>query len=201
MHAVLRAVLLWSIGLGGCALIPINNVPTDQSVGQGELTHVAFSGRIAVRQNENSDSGKIEWQGNSAQQHVELLSPLGNTVATLDHSAQHVHLIMADHQEFSAANPQELTQKILGYALPLDGLPWWVVGQAAPVDAALMGVAVMVRNEKGELLTLTQADWRMAYGAWRNVGGQQLPGSLQLQRGSLTIRLIMDHWNVERAIP
>jgi len=201
MHAVLRAVLLSSIVLGGCALIPINNVPTDQSAGHGEFTHVAFSGRIAVRQNESSDSGKIEWQGNTTEQHVELLSPLGNTVATLDHSAQRVQLIMADHQEFSAADPQQLTQKILGYALPLDGLPWWVVGQAAPADAPLMGSAVMARNEKSELLTLTQAGWRIEYGAWRNVGGQQLPGSLQLQRGPLTIRLIIDRWNVQRATP
>jgi outer membrane lipoprotein LolB len=201
MTAVLRAVLLSSLCLGGCALISANNIPVDQSAGRGALTHVAFSGRIAVRQNESGDSGKIEWQGNTAQQHVELLSPLGNTVATLDHSAQVVRLVMADHQEFVAANAQDLTQKILGYALPLEGLPWWVVGQAAPADAPLMGAAVVERNEKGELLALSQAGWRMEYGAWRNVGGQQLPGSLQLQRDALTIRLTMDRWNVERAAP
>ena len=179
--------------LCGCASLSQTGSPTDQVVGQGALEGFRFSGRLAVHQPSGTDTGKIDWTSQGGQQHVELLTPLGSTVAVLDRDPQSIHLVLSDHSEFWATDSEKLTQAVLGYALPLEGLPWWVLGQAAP-----MGGAILTRDAAGNPDTLSQAGWQIHYANWRQVGEQMLPGSLSLQHEDLAIRLRVDHWVLER---
>lgn len=183
----------WLILLGGCASLPQAVPYADQNIGQGALQGFRFSGRLAVRQPSGTDTGKIDWVSQGADQHVELLTPLGSTVAVLDRTPQSVHLVLADHSEFWATDSEKLTQAVLGYALPLEGLPWWVLGQAAP-----MGVSTLTRDAEGNPGTLAQAGWQIRYADWRRVGEQMLPGNISLQHEDLAIRLRVDQWIVER---
>ncbi|MDE2354799.1 MAG: outer membrane lipoprotein LolB, partial [Betaproteobacteria bacterium] len=162
--------------------------------GNGALQGFRFSGRLAVQQPTGTDTGKIEWSSHGALVHVELLSPLGSTVAQLDQTPEQVHLLLSDQREYSAPDAEQLTESVLGYALPLEGLPWWVRGRAAPGG----GSARWVAGQDGHPEQLVQAGWLVRYGAWRSVGGEVLPVALSLQRESLTIRLHIDQWTLER---
>ncbi len=181
--------------LCGCASLPQGAPSQDQQIGQGALLGYRFSGRLAVRQPSGTDTGKIEWVSSGADQHVALLTPLGSTVAELDRTPQSVHLTLSDHSEFWASDAEQLTHSVLGYALPLEGLPWWVLGQAAP-----MGGATLTRDAAGNLETLMQAGWLLHYADWRLVGGQMLPGRMVLEHGDLSIRLRVDQWLIERGV-
>ncbi|MDE1941634.1 MAG: outer membrane lipoprotein LolB [Betaproteobacteria bacterium] len=180
--------------LAGCASWSPTSPPADQVTGHGALRGFRFSGRLAVQQPEGTDTGKIEWSSHGTQVHVDLLSPFGSTVAQLDQTPQHVHLLLSDQREYSAPDAEQLTESVLGYALPLDGLPWWVRGRAAPGD----GTARLIPGQDGHPEQLVQAGWLVRYGAWRSVGGEVLPVALSLQRESLTIRLHIDQWTLER---
>ncbi len=180
--------------LAGCASLTPHPSPVDQVVGRGTLQGFRFSGRLAVQQPAGSDSGKIEWSSHGEQAHVELLSPLGSTVAELDRTPQQVHLVLSDHSEYVAPNAEQLTQSVLGYALPLEGLPWWVRGRAAPDEGAVR----FVSGPDGHPELLAQGGWIVHYGAWRDVGGESLPTVLSMERDSLTIRLHIDQWVLER---
>lgn len=180
--------------LTGCASWVPGPPLSDQVTGQGKLQGFHFSGRLAVQQPSGTDSGKIEWNSRGDETHVELLSPLGSTVALLDKTPQQVRLVMSDHSEHVAPDAERLTQSVLGYALPLEGLPWWVLGRVAPGA----GSARLVTGPDGRPEQLAQAGWLVRYGAWRRVGGEFLPVALSLQRESLTIRLHIDQWVLER---
>jgi outer membrane lipoprotein LolB len=183
----------WLILLGGCVSLPQAVPSADRAIGHGEIQGFRFSGRLAVRQPSGTDTGKIDWVSQGADQHVELLTPLGSTVAVLDRNPQSVHLVLSDHSEFWATDSEKLTQAVLGYALPLEGLPWWVLGQAAP-----MGGATITPDAEGNPGALVQAGWQIRYADWRHVGEQMLPGNISLQHDDLAIKLKVDQWIVER---
>lgn len=179
--------------LCGCASLPRTSSNQDQSIGQGAVQGFRFSGRLAVRRPSGTETGKIDWVSRGADQHVELFTPLGSTVAQLDRTPQSVHLVLSDHREFWANDAERLTQSVLGYALPLEGLPWWVLGQVAPLDGA-----TLTRDPQGNPDTLVQAGWRLHYEDWRRVGDQSLPGIISMQHEELAIRLRVDQWIIEK---
>jgi len=181
------------IFLCGCASLTQTRPSQDQQIGRGALLGYQFSGRLAVHQPSGTDTGKIDWVSRGANQHVALLTPLGSTVAELERTPQSVHLTLSDHREFWAADAEQLTQSVLGYALPLEGLPWWVLGQAAP-----QGTATLTRDAEGNPDTLVQAGWQLRYADWRRVGDRMLPGTISLQHEDLAIRLRIDQWIVEQ---
>ncbi|MHB8353046.1 MAG: lipoprotein insertase outer membrane protein LolB [Burkholderiales bacterium] len=181
------------IFLCGCASLPQAAPSEDQNIGQGGLQGFRFSGRLAVHQPSGTDTGKIDWVSKGSSQHVELLTPLGSTAAVLDCTPQSVHLVLSDHSEFWATDSEQLTRSVLGYALPLEGLPWWVLGQTAP-----LGEATLTRDAEGNPDTLMQAGWQIHYADWRRVGDRMLPGNLLLKHDDLAIRLRVDQWIVER---
>ncbi len=163
--------------------------PTDQQVGLGGLAHYRFSGRIAIQQPGGSDSARIQWQQDPDRQQVTLLSPLGSTVAQLDRDASGVDLRLSDQERFHARDSEELTARVLGYSLPLEGLLWWVVGRAAPDEPARWQF-----DDQGRAQLLEQAGWRIEYAQWRPVGQETLPGLLRLGHGTLLIKLKIDQW-------
>ncbi len=154
-----------------------------------------LSGRLAVRQPSGSDSGKVEWDSQGIHQHFVIYSPLGTTVAELDRDgAGLIHLWMSGQREYTASNAESLTQGLLGYTLPLDGMPWWVLGQPAPGAP----MAQVVRDGDGHVASLTQEGWQVSYGSWRQVGGQIVPGQLSMKHGDLLLKLHVDRWVVEQ---
>ncbi len=181
------------VSLCGCASLPHTAPFEDQTLGQGAIQGFRFSGRLAVHQPSGTETGKIDWASRGAKQHVELSTPLGSTVAQLDQTPQSVHMTLADHSEYWATDTAQLTQSVLGYALPLEGLPWWVLGRADPA-----GPAVFTRDLQGNPESLAQTGWLLQYGDWRQVDDQWLPGTIVLHHDEMTIRLKVDQWIIDR---
>jgi outer membrane lipoprotein LolB len=159
----------------------------------GQIESVSLEARLAVHAGEQRDSARLFWQGDFVHQHVELLSPLGSVVAVLEHGPEGARLTTSNGRVVDAADSAELTSQVLGYALPLDGLPWWLLGQAMPGSTA-----TAVHDSKGVLQQQEQAGWLICYDRWRTVGNVELPGQVKLTRGSLEVRWIIDQWNLVR---
>ncbi|MCC6068865.1 lipoprotein insertase outer membrane protein LolB [Ferrovum sp. PN-J185] len=187
-------LIIWVVLiLAGCATHNAFEVAQDQVDGVGAIHQVSFMGRLVVADNDHSDSGSIEWRGDFVQQQVVLLSPLGTTVAELTHRPDQTQLSLSSDRVVSASNVEEVTNQMLGYPLPLDGMPWWILGLTWPDTAG-----EITHDKEGRVLTVKQDDWLISYGQWQNINGQWLPKRISLTQGGIKIRIIVDRWHIVR---
>jgi len=152
-------------------------------------TTFELTGRVAVRTGQDAASGTLFWRHGAAFDDLVISTPLGQGVAEITRRADRYTLITADARRVSATDPEALTEEVLGWRLPLAGLPDWVRGQAyphAPSD---------VRNGRdARPQVIRQLGWTIEYLAYSDQAG--LPSRLRLTRDGLDIRLSVDSWTV-----
>ncbi len=170
--------------LGGCAA---------PQVGQRGETQVApqvfqLNGRIGVRYGEEGFSGSLRWQHGAGGDEILLFSPLGQTVARIERNAAGVALDVAEGH-YVAQDAAELTQRVLGWRLPLDGMQYWVTGRPAP-----HGAANATRDEAMNLVHLSQQEWEIEYRDYRPEGNFVLPSRIVMRNGTVELRLVADEW-------
>ena len=94
-------------------------------------------------------------------------------------------LTTSDQKVYQASDAETLTEQVLGWRLPLAGLPDWVRGRAAS------GVPAQTRLDSSQRLAeLTQSGWRVEFLEYKAAGGP--PASLRLSREYMEIRLVID---------
>jgi outer membrane lipoprotein LolB len=167
------AVLL----LAACAALPKPSAPPAE--GAFEL-----HGRVAVRYGSDGASGNIAWRHSADSDDLLITSFLGQGVARIHRSGGEVELV-AEGREHRAPDAEALTERVLGWRLPLAGLPDWVQGRPAPGDAA------QLRREGDRVVAFVQDEWRIEYQAFEGAR----PSRLRLTRPNLEIRLIVDQWS------
>ena len=79
-------------------------------------------GRLAVKQEDKGSYANFEWQNGRHVQHIDVNTPLGNTVGVLCRDGEGVVAEGSDGRQYHAANAVELSQNLLGFAMPLDHL-------------------------------------------------------------------------------
>lgn len=141
-------------------------------------------GRVAVRYGSDGASGNIAWRHSGEADDLLITSFLGQGVARLHRSGGEVRLV-AEGKEHRAPDAETLTERVLGWRLPLAGLPDWVQGRPAP------GGAAQVRREGERVVAFVQDDWTIEYQAFEGAR----PTRLRLTRPNLEIRLIIDQWS------
>ena len=142
-------------------------------------------GRVAVRYGNDGASGRIAWRHSSAADELLITSPLGQGIAQVTRRGGEVKLVTADQKEYGASDAESLTERVLGWRLPLAGLPDWVQGRADPARPAKS-----VRDAQSRLAELMQDDWRVEYQEYEG----ERPSKLRISRADLEIRLVVDQW-------
>ncbi|MBA2352833.1 MAG: lipoprotein insertase outer membrane protein LolB [Burkholderiales bacterium] len=195
--AARRARLLLALSslflVASCAVT--RSIPdASQPIVQSPIAHFELSGRLAVRYDDQGFSGNVRWEHGrpAALDRIFLNSPLGQTVAFLERDATGVTLV-ADQQTHRAVDAESLTRDVLGWTLPLTGLEHWVLGRVAPENTP----SVIERDNAGRLTSLTQNAWRITFPRYGEEPHRALPSRIDLQYGTLEIKLIIDDWNVE----
>ncbi len=144
-----------------------------------------LTGRLAARYEGESFTGNVTWS--HARQGDEMLisSPLGQGVARLVRDAEGVILRTAEPREYRAADAETLTQKVLGFRLPLAGLGDWV--RARPADGHPFHVE---RSQEGQVRVLEQQGWRIEYLAYEG----ERPKQLRLVYPGVELRFVVSEW-------
>ena len=161
----------------GCASLPPEPLPPDI---------FSIVGRVAVRYGDEAASGRVTWRHGAATDDLLISSPLGQGIAEITRRDGVYTLVTAKDERFSAADPERLTERVLGWALPLAGLSDWVQGRAQP------GSSAEPRYRDGRLAELRQLGWTIEYSGYDENG--RLPTRMRLTRGDLDIRLAIDEW-------
>ena len=144
-----------------------------------------LAGRLAARYNGESFTGNLSWQHGRGGDEVLISSPLGQGIARIVREQGEVVLTTAKREEYRAADAESLTEKVLGFRLPLSGLADWV--RARPSAGHAFHVE---RTPEGRVRSLQQRGWRIEY---LRYDGER-PALLQLSYPGIELRLAITQW-------
>jgi outer membrane lipoprotein LolB len=143
-------------------------------------------GRIAARYAKDAFTGNVQWRHAASGDEMLITTPMGQGVARIVRQGDAVQLTTADGKEYRAPDAESLTERVLGFRLPLEGLADWVQGQASP--------GVPARTEKtpdGKLRVLEQRGWTVEYQRYEG----ERPALLRLTYQGVELRLAITQWN------
>lgn len=175
------ALFLLCLLLAGCATIDQQTAPAGPV---GEVFHL--SGRVSVKYGAEAASGKISWQHDAEGDDLLFSTPLGQGVARIVQRGGLTNLTTSDQKVYQASDVETLTEQVLGWRLPLAGLPDWVRGRAAA------GTPAETQLDGSRLSELRQSGWLVEYLGYAGESG--LPSRLRLSRDEVEIRLVIDQW-------
>jgi len=147
-----------------------------------------IAGRIAVKYRDDAGSGNIFWRHGARGDEMLLTSPLGQGIARIVRAGELITLTTQEGHEFQAADAESLTERVLGFRLPLAGLADWLRGRAAPGPAP--GPNLVRRDTAGRLAELEQSGWRIEYLEYAGAR----PSRLRLTFPGLELRLAISEW-------
>jgi outer membrane lipoprotein LolB len=150
--------------LAGCAITP--SAPRSTAAVAPYRDSVELAGRIAINYSRDgkkeSLNGKFVWQQSKANTDVSLISPTGQTVAVINVTPSSATLKESGKQALTAPDLDTLTQKTLGWTLPISGLRDWLQGYAIASDGQRF-IATPANDN-----VITRDGWKLEYVSWQD---------------------------------
>lgn len=171
-----------------------------ESVAEDQIDPAAdfnILGRISIQDQNQRFSGSFRWQHLASSDEILLFTPLGQAVAEVAKGDDGVRLITSKLEAFYANDVESLTQEVLGWRLPLDGLQYWIQGTHSPATGAQKDL-----DNKDQVIAIRQDGWKIHYGSYTAAQKNKipLPKTLDLVYENLRIRLVVDDWKAEQII-
>ena len=158
-----KAVLLAAF-LAACAQVEIK--PPEGPV------DFSLAGRIAARSGKDAFTGNITWRHVGSGDELLISTPTGQGVAQIVRQGDAVVLRTAEGREYRAADSESLTQRVLGFRLPIEGLAQWVQGKPSPA--------------------LESRGWKVEY---QGYDAQKRPTRMRVFNEGAELRLAISQWN------
>jgi len=150
--------------VAGCAQVDLR---PDLRVLEFELT-----GRLAANTRDDSFTGSVNWKHARSADELLISTPLGQGVARIQRQGDAVVLTTADRRVYRAADTETLTERVLGFRLPLTGLADWVRGRPSPV--------------------LEERGWKIEY---QEYDAERRPVRMRVTYPGVELRLAVSQWN------
>lgn len=185
--------LLLSLWLGGCAWW--RSPPP--AIDQGELAWLEridrwqLQARLGVRGERESWHGGIDWVFHNGQDRLVLSGPFGQGGVVIQIDAGQIRIERAGGETQVSDRPEELLEAMLGVAVPVIAMHFWIRGLPAP------GHKRIEYGSDGRIRRLLQQGWEVEYLEYRALGPYALPVKLILTgpRG-VRLKLVVDQWRV-----
>jgi outer membrane lipoprotein LolB len=184
------------VALSGCASVkPQGPSTSNAATAVTAQTSRAYHGRFAVQyvdQNgqERNAYGNFDWQERGDTVTLQLRNPLGQTMAIVTSSPSAATLELPNRQPLTADNVSTLMQNALGFALPVEGLRYWLQPSVAPTSKA--------KTEKDpqqdtRLKEIQQDGWTIDYIAYADAPATGVKRvNLARTEPPLDIKLVLD---------
>lgn len=202
-----RSFILAGIGivfvLTGCKTLPTQapsdtiatTIITDPAPNPSRMSANDFNvlGRISIQDKDHSFSGSFRWRHTEKIDEILLFTPLGQAVAEITKDADGVRLITSKLEAFYAENVEYLTEEVLGWRLPLNGLQYWIQGTHSPLTSAEKDL-----GQNNRLIAIRQDGWHIHYARFADAQSHPIPlpklFHLFYENERLKIRVIIDDW-------
>ena len=205
-----RATTAWlAIGaalLAGCGtlleLIPVKRDAADPDSAwrahAGELSRIrnwSLLGTLAVR-SAGGDASRVtmRWRQTRDSYLVRFMGPLGVGLFEVEGSATEVEARFPNGRRASAASPEVLLEREIGWSVPLRGLRYWIVGTPAPDGTT----SKLELDDHGRLARLEQAGWTVVYERYGGLDDLALPERIRFSNASVDATVIVRRWKAER---
>ena len=132
----------------------------------------SLAGRIAARSGKEAFTGNIAWRHARGGDEMLITTPTGQGVAQIIRQGDAVVLKTSEPREYRAADSEELTERVLGFRLPIEGLAETVQGKPSP--------------------SLEGRGWKVEY---QEFDAQRRPTRLRLTNAGAEVRLAIHQWN------
>lgn len=177
--------LLFCVLLAGCSLFQeVKSVAKPGVYGDFEL-----SGRVAVRADGEGSSARIKWSHRGDVDAVDVYTPVGSIIAVILVSPRTGAVLETKDQVYEAVSVEALTERVLGWPLPLGSLMYWAQGQVNPLSAL---DKMSPRDARQRLTYLEQDGWKVTFE--RYVEESPRPRVIRLEVRDLKIRFVLDDW-------
>lgn len=182
--------------VSGCATRPHEPSTSNATTSVTAQTSRAYHGRFAVQYNDQNGQqrnayGNFSWQETGDTVTLQLLNPLGQTLAIVTSSPSSATLELPNRAPQTATNVSELMQNTLGFALPVEGLRYWLQPSPAPTSRAR--TTMDSSSENGRLKEIEQDGWTIDYVAYADAPATGLKRvNLARQDPPLAIKLVLD---------
>jgi outer membrane lipoprotein LolB len=172
--------------LAGCASVP--PAPSTATLTVADQPF-AIDGRMSGRRGNDGVAVSFSWTHSPPRDDLVVTTPLGGALAELsgDRTLRRVEVRAADGRTDSVADWTTLTERIVGFPVPVEALAFWAQGgprpetaHAAEIDA---GARVSVLRQDG-----CEIDYAYADDATRR------PSRLRLTCHDLELRIVIDRW-------
>jgi outer membrane lipoprotein LolB len=178
-----------TLALGGCVAAP--RAPDGTAAPDPAALHQwTAAGRMAVAAGEEGGNGSFTWQQDEATTRLDLRGPLGAGGVRLVMAPESLSLTDGSGRVLDSAAARAELQARLGTDLPWGQLRYWMLGLAAPGEAAAVQESGAAPWRVSE-----QSDWRLAYDSFVTVRGVSLPQRFSAQRGAVRLRVVVDSWS------
>jgi outer membrane lipoprotein LolB len=143
-----------------------------------------LAGRIAARHGSDAFTGNLARHATTGDD-VLLSTPLGQGVARIVREGEAVQLTTSEGKKYSAPDAESLTERTLGFRLPLEGMADWVQGRPS-ADMP----AQVEKGPDGKLRTLEQRGWKVEYQQYEGAR----PSLMRLTYPGVDLRLAISQW-------
>jgi len=130
-----------------------------------------LAGRIAARYRDDAFSGIVTWRHAPGGDEMLISTPMGQGVARIVREGDAIVITTAEGRQVSDRDGEALTERVLGFRLPLAGLADWVRGRPAPA--------------------LEERGWKVEYQE-RDAEGR--PVRLRVTHPEVDLRLVISEW-------
>jgi outer membrane lipoprotein LolB len=142
--------------------------------------------RLAVRYQGRGFSSALRWKQTAVRDELWLTTPLGQTVGYLEADSNGATLTAPDQKQYHAASIESLTKSAFGWRFPVDGLRYWIFGEAAPGTPA----EAIERDGARRIAHVRDGDWQIAF-AYPAEDAMR-PSRLEIVGNDAEIRVVID---------
>jgi outer membrane lipoprotein LolB len=158
------AALLAAAFIAGCAQVEIKppRGPFDFDL----------AARIAARYGQESFTGNVAWRHAAGGDEMLITTPFGQGVARILREGEAVQLTTAEPRTYRSNDAEDLTERVLGFRVPIVGLASWIQGRPAP--------------------ELERRGWKMEV---QEYDESRRPARMRLTYQGIELRLAVMKWN------
>ncbi|MEO8486013.1 MAG: lipoprotein insertase outer membrane protein LolB [Betaproteobacteria bacterium] len=178
------AIAACALALSACATLePSLSTPAAEPVADGAFD---VSGRLSARRGAEGAAANFDWAHAPGQDTIALATPMGTTLARLSRDSDGASLERPDRPVERARDAATLADRVLGFALPVESLAWWIRGVPHPGTPH-----ALERDTAGRTAVLRQDGWSVAYGY---ADGATQARRLVATYPDLEVRVVIDAW-------
>ena len=158
---------------------------------------IDIGGRLSLRYDQNGADqtldGKFTWNQASGLTRITLLTPFGQTLATIDVTPQRSTLQQGGQPARSEPNVDSLVAGALGWPLPVAGLRDWLQGFALSEQGVRHVASEMASGDAAYVKT--SDGWLIHYPTWQDARPRRIDlQRLTSQAGNVSLRIVIDQW-------